>query len=155
MGVVKNKISTVITGYKVNLEIPEPLTLITGNSGTGKSLLFKHLDNLSYTDKSIFCINSYICEKYAESLNKNLQDTLLEMIKRHKNSLIIIDNADTLFNDNIRKYIGFDLNNQYLIFGRNVRGLWINENRIARLIRNDETKTIYLDYLFKDVNRKI
>ena len=44
--------------------------------------------------------------------------------------------------------------NTYIMFGRNVEGLWITENNIASLIRDDKNKKIYLDYYFKDVNKK-
>lgn len=39
--------------------------------------------------------------------------------------LIVIDNADILLNDTMKKYITFDDKNQYLIIGRNPKNLMV------------------------------
>lgn len=76
--------------------------------GKGKTLIFGILQELSVTDNRIACIN------YLDA-NKQIEDE----IAKSSGKLIIIDNADEILNDEIRKTITFDRENQYLIIGRN------------------------------------
>lgn len=137
--------------YKVALVLDDYLTLINGDSGIGKTLLFNYFERQSLINSSYVCFNS----KYVERMKKeNYCKGILKELRSIKNSLIVIDNAETILDDDIRNYIVFDKNNTYMIFGRNVSGLWITENNIASLVRVPEKKEIYLDYYFKDVNKK-
>ena len=54
-------------------------------------------------------------------------DNFLEAVKRCKNSFIVIDNADYLINDDVRKFINFELSNQYMLFLRNCDGLNVSD----------------------------
>lgn len=49
----------------------------------------------------------------------------------------------------IREFIVMDSRNTYVLFGRNVTGLWTTENNIAELVRDDARKRMYLNYYFK------
>jgi hypothetical protein len=51
-----------------------------------------------------------------------------------KGKLIVIDNADILLNDEIRKYISLDGNNQYLIIGRNPKNLFATKENLFELV---------------------
>ena len=46
----------------------------------------------------------------------------------------MIDNADILLNDDIRKYISQDDKNQYLIIGRNPKNLFATKENLFELV---------------------
>ena len=145
------KIDAKIFEYRAELNIDDNLTLINGDSGIGKTLIFNYLDRCSYDNDKIKCFNA----KYLEKIKldgKSVQRALENRLKLIKKSLIVIDNAEIILDDRLRRYIAFDGDNTYMIFGRNVSGLWITENNIATLVRDTKNKRMYLDYYFKDVN---
>ena len=47
---------------------------------------------------------------------------------------MVIDNADVLLNDDIRKYIAVDDKNQYLIIGRNPKNLFATRENLFELV---------------------
>lgn len=55
------------------------------------------------------------------------QRDILEILKQTRGKLIVIDNADILLNDETRKYISLDGQNQYLIIGRNPKNLFVTK----------------------------
>lgn len=56
------------------------------------------------------------------------------MISGVKGKLIVIDNADILLNDETRKYISLDAQNQYLIIGRNPKNLFATKENLFELV---------------------
>ena len=54
-------------------------------------------------------------------------DDFLEAIKQCRDSFIVIDNADCLINDDIRRFINFEFSNQYMLFLRNCDGLNVSD----------------------------
>ena len=55
------------------------------------------------------------------------------MIKEAEGKLIVIDNADLLLDNDLRKYIAFDEKNQYLIIGRNPNNLMATQENLFEL----------------------
>ena len=78
--------------FSYDLVFDDRITLVGGDSGTGKTVLYEILEDLRLTDgyKRIKLFN-YKSDKFLES------------IKQCKDSFIIIDNADILIDDDIRK----------------------------------------------------
>ena len=87
--------------FSYDLVFDDRITLVGGDSGTGKTVLYEILEDLRLTDgyKRIKLFN-YKSDKFLES------------IKQCKDSFIIIDNADILIDDDIRKFINFEFSNQ-------------------------------------------
>ena len=54
-------------------------------------------------------------------------DNLLESIKQCKGNFIVMDNADILVDDDVRKFINFEFSNQYMLFLRNCDGLNVSD----------------------------
>ena len=48
-------------------------------------------------------------------------------IKQCRNNFIVIDNADCLINDDVRRFINFELSNQYMLFLQNCDGLNVSD----------------------------
>ena len=134
---ITDRIQTKHTSFKVDLNLENNVTFINGESGTGKSALFSFLEELAVEDKRIRCFN-YL--DYKKSYKNS--------IKRSKGKLFIIDNADILLDDNMRSFIAFDGNNQYIIIGRNPKGLHLNIDEVYEL-QNQEIDGITLFTLNK------
>ena len=62
------------------------------------------------------------------------QKSIKEILSQANEKLIVIDNADILLNDDIRKYISQDDKNQYLIIGRNPKNLFATKENLFELV---------------------
>ena len=69
-------------------------------------------------------------------------DNILESIKKCRNSFIVIDNADILINDEIRRFINFEFSNQYMLFLRNCDGLNVSDKSFKVLKLEDNRITL-------------
>ena len=54
-------------------------------------------------------------------------DDFPESIERCRDSFVVVDNADNLINDEIRRFINFEPSNQYMLFLRNCDGLNVSD----------------------------
>lgn len=61
------------------------------------------------------------------------QKDIASMVKSAKRKLIVMDNADVLLDDDMRKYIAVDDKNQYLIIGRNPKNLFATKENLFEL----------------------
>ena len=102
--------------FSYDLLFEDRITLDGGDSGTGKTVLYEILEDLRLTD-----------EYKAIKLFNYKSDNLLEAIKQCRDSFIVIDNADILINDDIRRFINFEFSNQYMLFLRNCDGLNVSD----------------------------
>lgn len=148
------EIDAKIFEYNTHLELDENLTIINGDSGVGKTLLFNYFDRQrSYLKRNIYCFNA----KYIDNISRlesKKTNIIEDKLKSIRGAIIVIDNADVVLDKKAREYIMFDAKNTYIIFGRNISGLWVTENNIASLVRDKQKKIMYLDYYFKGVNNK-
>jgi hypothetical protein len=72
---------------------------------------------------NILCLNYLDYQKNIEGI-----------IKMAEKKLIVIDNADVLLSDDVRKYIALDDKNQYLIIGRNPKNLLATKENLFELV---------------------
>lgn len=124
--VVMEHFSTIHTSYIVNFKFENNITILTGASGTGKTASFSFIRECMALNSDILCIN-YL------DYQKNIE----EILRAAKGKLIVIDNADILLNDKVRKYISLDANNQYLIIGRNPKNLFATKENLYELVSFD------------------
>jgi hypothetical protein len=75
------------------------------------------------TNPNILCLN-YL------DYQRNVKDILVQT----KGKLVVIDNADILLDDEVRKYISTDGENQYLIIGRNPKNLFTTKENLFELV---------------------
>lgn len=79
-----------------------------------------------------------ICLNYLD-----YQKDIAGIIKAANRKLIVIDNADVLLDDDIRKYIAIDDKNQYLIIGRNPKNLFTTKENLFELVsEKQEEQTV-------------
>lgn len=125
------------TTFSVEFHFTNNITLLMGDSGMGKTLIFGILQELSAIDKRIMCIN-YL------DINKEIKVE----IEKASGKLIIIDNADAILNDDTRKVIALDRENQYLIIGRNPKNLLTTRENLFEL--NQEKQGNVMSYSLKE-----
>lgn len=98
--------------FKYNLYFGSRITLVRGDSATGKTYLYQMLEDLRLTE-----------EYRAIKLFNYKSDDFHSELKECRNKFIVIDNADTILDDGDRKFINFEKSNQYMLFLRNCDGL--------------------------------
>lgn len=137
--IILDRIYTKHTNYIIDLQMDSNVTFVSGDSGTGKSAVYSFLFEYSSEDSRIRCLN-YIDH------NKDYKET----IRNAKGILFVIDNADLLLNDEMRKYIALDTNNQYIIIGRNPTSLMLSQDEILELdsVKNDDRTVFSLKKAF-------
>lgn len=121
--IVMEHFSTVHTSYIVNFAFTNNITIITGLSAAGKTATFSFIKECMAINPDILCLN-YL----------DYQRNIKEILSQAKGKLIVIDNADILLDDDTRKYISLDSENQYLIIGRNPRNLFATKDNLFELV---------------------
>ena len=119
---VMDHFKTVHTSYIINFNFTNNITILTGESATGKTAAFSFIKECMAVNPDILCIN-YL----------DYQKDILDMICKVQGKLIVIDNADILLDDRTRKYISLDGKNQYLIIGRNPKNLFATKENLFEL----------------------
>ena len=117
--------------FSYELVFDDRITLVGGDSGTGKTVLYGVLEDLRLTD-----------EYKAIKLFNYKSDNLLESLKQCREKFIVIDNADILINDDIRRFINFEFSNQYMLFLRNCDGLNVSNQSFKVLKLNNNKITL-------------
>lgn len=118
---IKDRITISDGRISFDFKLREPITLVQGDSATGKTLFYKLMQMISINDNNIIFIN---IDKIKEA------DMIL---KSAKNKLIIIDNADIVLTDKQAKSIREDKYNQYILFGRDTERYYLGNRNLASL----------------------
>lgn len=126
-----NRFSAVHTSYRLEFAFTNNITILTGDSATGKTAVFSWMKECSAVNPDIVCLNYLDYQKDIQKIIRNI-----------KGKLIVIDNADILLDDDARKYISLDGKNQYLIIGRNPKNLFATGDNLFELVsRQDGEQT--------------
>lgn len=118
--------------FSYNLVFDNRITLVGGDSGTGKTVIYEMLEDLKLTE-----------EYKAIKLFNYRTENLYEELAKCKNNFIVIDNVDSLIDNDIRRFINFETSNQYMLFLRNCDGLALNDDSFREL-HIDENNNIAL-----------
>lgn len=114
--------STIHSAFVVDFEFENNITLLMGDSGTGKTASFSFIKECMALNPDIFCLNFL-----------DYQRNIKEILTQVTGKLVVIDNADIILDDDARKYISLDDKNQYLIIGRNPKNLFITKENLFEL----------------------
>ena len=120
--IVMEHFSTVHSSFIVDFNFSNNITILMGNSGTGKTAAFSFITECMAINPKLLCLN------YMD-YQKNIKD----IISHEEGKLIVIDNADILLDEDTRKYISLDDKNQYLIIGRNPHNLFATKENLFEL----------------------
>lgn len=121
------------TSFVLDFQFTNNITLLMGDSGTGKTASFSFIKECMALNSDIVCLN-YL------DYQKNIGDIIRSVEKK----LIVIDNADILLDDDTRKYIALDDKNQYLIIGRNPKNMFATKENLFELVSEEEGEQIML-----------
>lgn len=113
---IYNKIAFQADLFSYDLVFEDRITLVGGDSGTGKTVLYDMLEDLKQTE-----------EYNAIKLFNYKSEDVLEKLKQCRNNFVVIDNADILMDDEVRRFINFEFSNQYMLFLRNCDGLNVSD----------------------------
>ena len=113
---IYKKISFREAPFTYELFFDDRITLVGGDNGTGKTVLYEILEDLKLTD-----------EYNAIKLFNYKSDNMKENLMKCKECFVVIDNADILIDDNIKQFINFEFSNQYMLFLRNCDGLNVSD----------------------------
>lgn len=127
--------------FNIELLLRDKITVITGNSATGKSFLYKKIDDAN--------IDNIIPIDYRAVKNRERYNGILDRIKNAKDKVIVIDQADDVqrLYPELTDVIDNDLYNRYIIIGRNPRIIYRPSN-LAEM--NISDNIIKINYLFKE-----
>ena len=117
--------------FSYDLVFEDRITLVGGDSGTGKTVLYEMLEDLKLTN-----------EYHARKLFNYKSENILENLEKCRNNFIVIDNADILIDDDIRRFINFEFSNQYMLFLRNCDGLNVSDKSFKVLKLEDNKITL-------------
>ena len=137
--VVMEHFSTVHTSFVVDFTFTNNITILMGDSGTGKTATFSFIRECMAVNSKILCLDNY-----------DYQKDIKEIISQTEGKLVVIDNADILLNDDTRKYISLDNKNQYLIIGRNPKNLFATKENLFELVgkkNGEQTELMIQPYI--------
>ena len=128
MQMIYKRIAFKADPFSYDLEFDDRITLVGGDSGTGKTVLYEMLEDIRLTE-----------EYRAIRLFNYRSDNFSEAIKECKDSFIVVDNADNLMSDEVRRFINFEVSNQYMLFLRNCDGLNVSDKSF-KILRFDNNR---------------
>ena len=91
---IYKKITFKADPFSYDLEFNDRITLVGGDSGVGKTVLYEMLEDVRLTD-----------EYRAIKLFNYRSDNFQEAIKQCRDSFIVVDNADNLINDEVENLL--------------------------------------------------
>ena len=119
---IYQKIEFQANPFRYQLYFTCRITLVRGDSATGKTYLYQMLEDVkqldAYRDLRLY---NYKSDEFHASLQKC------------RNKFIVIDNADIILNDADKRFINFEGSNQYLLFLRNCDGLNVSADSFTVL----------------------
>lgn len=113
--------------FSYRLEFEDRITLVRGDSATGKTYLYQMLEDLKLTD-----------EYRAIKLFNYKTDDFHTELRKCRDKFIVIDNADILLDDQDRAFTNFEKSNQYLLFLRNCDGLNLSAGSFMILAEDNQ-----------------
>lgn len=113
---IYNNITFDAAPFSYDLRFEDRITLVGGDSGTGKTFLYEMLEDLRLTEP--YC---------AIKLFNYKSDNFHDLLHQCRDCFIVIDNGDILVDDDVRKFINFEFSNQYMLFLRNCDGLNVSD----------------------------
>jgi len=113
-----------LTAVKLDIKLYDQITFVSGDSGIGKTFLFKQLQLIATKEefKYIKCLNY---------LTADLKDRITEYAQ-NPNNLVVLDNGDVLMDADTRSSI-IEGKANFLIFSREYYGLAFSKYNVADL----------------------
>lgn len=125
--------------YTFDLQLHDNITLLSGDSATGKSLIYQLLESNFLRDKARLLDTDFTKVLLINYKNFMQDSSILNTIYTVKDYLIFIDNADIVLDNNIKvsDYISRDKENTYIIAARGFTGIRTSPTNCATLQLNN------------------
>ncbi len=123
---IYNTIAFQATPFQYFLQFTSRITLVRGDSATGKTYLYQMLEDVKQ-----------LKEYHNIKLFNYKSDDFHMALQACRDKFIVIDNADTLLEEADKKFINFEKSNQYLLFLRNCDGLNVSADSFTILHEED------------------
>lgn len=139
-----NRIKLNISNFNIDIELRETMTLISGNSGTGKSMFYNLVDKAITLGEC----NNCLCINFDDVKNKEY-GVVMYKLSITSNKIIIIDQANYVLQDpKVAKFINQDIDrgNYYVLIGRSLP-IYADARYLAKMKVNGNN--IGLRYLFE------
>jgi hypothetical protein len=141
---VTDKLECKLGNFEYDLQLKGPVTLIVGDSGTGKTYLFNMLRKMDVRNP----FEKTLCKHRENMRFFNQSDysekSLLDAFKR-TGQIILIDNTDIILDSIPMVKAMWASQNQFILFGRNAVRLCI-PSRYTAVMEQDDNK-FTLSYL--------
>ena len=137
---IKSDLSFKSKNFNFHFIVRDGITIVTGDSSTGKTLFFKlhRLKCLRYKNNDMIFINY---DNGAE-LEKLMSDGL-------NNKIVFVDNADIIVSKTVNMYRSIhDSNNQFIFFGRDIDRYDKGYDNVAFLTEKNRGNFV-LEYLIR------
>lgn len=126
-------------GIRFNFNLREHITMLSGDSGVGKSYFVDVLE------EKVSNFHNSVISSYDFTSIKIIRESFeVNMLNLFSQALIIIDKADIILTEAHREFIHNDENNLYLIIGRNADFLDLTPDCFAVL--KQEGQEVFLEY---------
>ena len=129
-------------GNVFDFDLHGNIVTISGDSGTGKSLFFKAVEENYHRgrDNKLIPISEVMV---------NDIEIFKQIVKNNSNKIIVIDNAEVILDDNLIDIINKDRYNNYIIIGRgkvldNLRSSFLSK---AEIFYEESTHKFKLKYM--------
>ncbi len=131
--VVTNHVYASCSSLAVDFEFTSNIMVVTGDSATGRTASYSVLYEYQVADPRVICLDYHDCKM-----------DIKKFLSEQRGKLIIIDNADTLLDVDVRKFICVDRYNQYLLMGNNATNLLTTYDNIFELVNEKvEGRTVF------------
>ena len=136
-----------LTGITFDFKLRRHITIIAGNSSTGKSLFYSTLEKTVADYNANNISNNQFDYSKVVLFNAKCNLSLVDILKPLKGYLIVLDNFDYLRGKypDIMDFINRDIDNQFIIIGRRIAGLFTDIHAVSSL--HQENNTFTLDYM--------
>lgn len=134
-------VTAVVNDKNINLKLRDSITVICGDSATGKTYLYETLRDAENTE------NMYFINYNSVKTSENYQSAI-DFLRNKSNKLIIVDQADDvqdLYNGEIMEEININTNNHYFIIIGRQPNLSYFYSDMANVVVKDNT--ISLEYI--------
>lgn len=128
--------------YEIDLHLRGSRTVISGDSGSGKSFLFDRLHKTKPTSDMILIDYNYMC------FEGNYK-SMVKLIKQSIDTIFVIDQADAIqrISTDIMLAINLDSKNKFILIGRNPEIIYNISDMCHVVIENNR---ITLEYDFEE-----
>ena len=144
---MENSLNITNQGMKFNLELKKRITVLRGDSATGKTLMYNAISNRELRDGIEKGGSVYRTYNYKDYIDRG-RGFILKDIENLREKVIVIDNSDMVLTDKLINFINYDSHNRYILIGRSLTEIKTTPNGVAEIYfdKDDNEFKLYYKY---------